>query len=152
MVSVDDLASVGHPQTLRASEASSHRRPRSLRYTRPRIHQSAAYSERRIQEHLAEAREILKLSSPSSEMREPAQSSLQACFGQCQVLQCDYFGRISMPLVATSLKLPKTLKSRITRLAKRGNAQFRLTVAKVGTGSGTLTSMPTAKAKRSEPS
>src|ERR1700704_7075624 len=119
MVSVDDLASVGHPQTLRASEASSHRRPRSLRYTRPRIHQSAAYSERRIQEHLAEAREILKLSSPSSEMREPAQSSLQACFGQCQVLQCDYFGRISMPLVATSLKLPKTLKSRITRLAKR---------------------------------
>jgi len=36
-----------------------------------------------------------------------------------EVLQCDYFGRISMPLVATSLKLPKTLKSRITRLAKR---------------------------------
>src|SRR5205823_6913402 len=52
-------------------------------------------------------------------MREPAQSSLQACFGQCQVLQCDYFGRTSMPLAATSLKLPNTLKSRITRLAKR---------------------------------
>src|SRR6266516_4083627 len=52
-------------------------------------------------------------------IREAAQSSLLACFGQFQVLQCDYFGRISMPLVATSLKLPKTLKSRIARLAKR---------------------------------
>jgi predicted DNA-binding protein len=36
-----------------------------------------------------------------------------------RVLPYDYLGRRSMTLAATSLKLPKTLKSRITRLAKR---------------------------------
>src|SRR5258708_33742649 len=44
---------------------------------------------------------------------------MPACLGQVEVLLYDYYRSVPMSLAATSLKLPKTLKSRITRLAKR---------------------------------
>src|SRR5580693_7278136 len=43
----------------------------------------------------------------------------RACRRRLAVLLYDYFRSIPVPLAATSLKLPKTLKIRITRLAKR---------------------------------